>query len=140
MRARHSQKKRWFSNCDKSNSVVNGNELESKFVCRLFRNSFQLVLRHFTMCLVLDSLDFTAVFKPPHHSPKRDHRSCIAMIVFRRRLKWRFSYQNFTNDSRCPLISEVKCLRSGALVITLRVESSHVHQNASISTEGLCPR
>src|SRR6266852_1013475 len=77
--------------------MVNGYVLKSKFLCRLFCNSFQLVLRHFTMRLVGDSIDLSTAFKPPHHSPKLDHRSCIVMKVFRRRLERRFSYQNFTN-------------------------------------------
>src|SRR5206468_5584843 len=92
MRTRHSQEKRWFSNCDKSNSMVNDNELKPKLVCGLFRYSFQLMLRHFAMRVVVDSLDFAAIFKSPHHSPKLDHRSCIAIVVFWRRLKWRFSH------------------------------------------------
>ena len=53
MRTRHSQKKGWFSNCDKSNSMVNDNELESKSLCGLFGNSFQLVLGHFPMRIII---------------------------------------------------------------------------------------
>ena len=98
MRTCYGHDKRWFSSRDKSNSMVNGNELKSKVVCSLFRNSFQLVLRHFTMCFVLDSINFASAFKPPHHSPKLDHRSRIAIKAFRQALEWRFSYQNFTND------------------------------------------
>ena len=98
MRTCHAHDKRWFPNRDKSNSVVNGHELESKLLCRLFCNSFQLVLRHFTMRLVFDSIDFAAVFKSPHRSPKLDDRSGIAMKAFSPRLKRRFGYQNFTND------------------------------------------
>ena len=82
MRTHDSQEKRWFSNCDKSNSMVNDNELKPKLVCGLFNNWFQLMLRHLTMRLVVDSLDFTAVLKSPYHSPKLDHRSCIAIVVF----------------------------------------------------------
>jgi hypothetical protein len=40
MRTRHSQKKGWFSNGDKSNSMVNDNELEPKSLCGLLGNSF----------------------------------------------------------------------------------------------------
>ena len=58
MRTRHSQKKGGFSNCDKTNPVMNDNELKSKSFCGLVGNSFQLVLGHCTVRLVIDPLDF----------------------------------------------------------------------------------
>ena len=58
MRTRHPQKKGWFSNCDKTNSVMNDNELKPKSLCGLLGNSFQLVLCHFTMRLVIDYPQF----------------------------------------------------------------------------------
>jgi len=63
MRTRHPQKKRWFSNCDKSNSVMNDNELQPELLCGLFGDSFQLMLGHFPMRIIIDSVDFTAIFK-----------------------------------------------------------------------------
>jgi len=52
-----------FTNCDKTNSVLNYNELEVKSIGGLFGNSFQLVLGHFPMRIIIDSVDFTAIFK-----------------------------------------------------------------------------
>jgi len=63
MRTRHSHKQRWFSYCDKSNSMMNDDELKAKSLCRLFGDSFQLVLGHFPMRIIIDSVDFTAIFK-----------------------------------------------------------------------------
>ena len=52
---------------------MNDNELKPKLLCRLFCNSFQLVLRHFMMRLVIDSLDFAAILDWSDHSPELDH-------------------------------------------------------------------
>src|SRR5207237_9215912 len=73
-------------------------ELMCNFLFCLFCNSSQLLLRHFTVRRVVDSIGLAAAFNPPHRTPKLDHCSCIAMKVFRRRLERRFSYQHFTND------------------------------------------
>src|SRR5206468_11221393 len=61
MRTTHSQKKRWFSNCNEINPVMNDNEHESKLLCGLFGNLFQLVLGHFQMRIIIDSVDFAAI-------------------------------------------------------------------------------
>ena len=63
MRTRHSQKKGWFSNCDKTNPVMNDDAHKPKSLCGLFGNSFQLMLGHFTMRLVIDSLNFAAILE-----------------------------------------------------------------------------
>jgi hypothetical protein len=63
MRTRHSQKQRWFTYCDKSNSMMNDDELKTKSLCGQFGDSFQLVLGHFPMRIIIDSVDFAAILK-----------------------------------------------------------------------------
>ena len=61
MRTRDSQKKGWFSNCDKTNPVMNDYELKPKSLYGLFGDSFQLVLGHFPMRIIIDSLNLAAI-------------------------------------------------------------------------------
>jgi hypothetical protein len=61
VRTRHSEEKGCFTNRDKTDSVMNDNELKPKSLCGLFGNSFQLVLCHFTMRVVINSLNFAAI-------------------------------------------------------------------------------
>jgi hypothetical protein len=87
----HSQKKRWFSNGDESDSMMKQHYPKSKFIYGLLGKSSQLMFGHLPMCLVFDSLNLASVFKLPHHSPKIDHRSRIDMVSLRRRMKRRLS-------------------------------------------------
>ena len=66
----HSQKKGCFPNCDKTNPVMNDDELKPKSLRGLFGNSFQLVLGHFTMRLVIDSLNFAAILDWSDYAPE----------------------------------------------------------------------
>ena len=75
MRTRHSQKKRWFPNCDKTNSVMNDNEHKPKLLCGLFGNLSQLVLGHFRMRIIIDSVDFAAIFNRSDDAPEIDDRA-----------------------------------------------------------------
>jgi len=92
MRTCHSQKKRWFPNGDKSDSVMNDDKLKSKFLHGLLGNLSQLVFGHFPVRFIFDSYDFASTFKSPHHSPKVVYRSCVTTVVLRRRIKGRFGY------------------------------------------------
>ena len=97
MRTRHSQKKGWFSNCDKSNSMMNDNELKPKSLCGLFGNSFQLVLGHFPMRIIIDSVNFAAILDWSDYAPEINDRA-RAGDVARLRRKRRLCHRNFTND------------------------------------------
>ena len=97
MRTRHSQKKGWFSNCDKSNSMVNDNELEPKSLCGLFGNSFQLVLGHFPMRIIIDSLNLAAILDWSDYAAKINNRSSAGDVA-RSRRKRLVCHRNFTND------------------------------------------
>src|SRR5215813_7908131 len=70
MRTRHSHKKRRFSDCDKTSPMMNDNSLKLKPLCGLFGNSFQLVLGHFMMRVIIDSFDFASIFDWSDHSPE----------------------------------------------------------------------
>jgi len=97
MRTRHSQKKGCFSNCDKTKSVMNDDELKPKSLCGLFRNSFQLVLGHFTMRLVIDSLNLTAIFDWSDYAPEIHNCARTGDVAHTRR-KRRLCHRNFAND------------------------------------------
>src|SRR5689334_6302820 len=57
VRTRNSQEKGCFTNRDKTNPMMNDNELKPKSLRGLFGNSFQLVLGHFRMRIIIDSLN-----------------------------------------------------------------------------------
>ena len=97
MRTRHSQKKGCFPNCDKTNPVMNDNELKPKSLCGLFGNSFQLVLGHFTMRLVIDSLNFAAILDWSDYAPEINNCARAGDGAHPRR-KRRLCHRNFTND------------------------------------------
>ena len=97
MRTRHSQKKGWFSNFDKTDSVMKDNELKPKSLCGLFGNSFQLVLGHFTMRLVIDSLNFAAILDWPDCAPEINNCARAGDVAHPRR-KRRLCHRNFAND------------------------------------------
>jgi hypothetical protein len=85
MWTRHSQKKGWFSNFNEANSVMNDNKLKPELLCGHFGNSFQLVLGHFPMRIIIDSVDFTAIFKWSDYPPKIDNRPGAGDIAHVRR-------------------------------------------------------
>ena len=97
MRTRHSQKKRWFSNGDKTNPMMNDDELKPKSLCGLFGNSFQLVLGHFTMRLVIDSLNFAAILDWSDYAPEINDCARAGDVAHPRR-KRRLCHRNFAND------------------------------------------
>src|SRR5262249_47435360 len=97
MRSRHSHKKGWFSNCDKTDPVTKNYELKPKSLCGLFGNSFQLVLGHFTMRLLIDSLNFAAILDWSDYAPEINNRARAADVA---PLHWkrRLCHRNFRND------------------------------------------
>jgi hypothetical protein len=97
MQTCHSNEQGWFSNCDKSNPMMNDDELESKFRCGLSSNSLQLVLRHLSMRLILDSLDLAPILNGSDYAQEVNYRAGSSEIALPGG-KRRFSRQNFTND------------------------------------------
>jgi len=85
MRTRHSQKQRWFSSCNETNSMVNDNQVKPKSLCGSFGNSFQLVLGHFMMRLIIDSLNSSAVLNWSDYAPEINDRACAGDVARRRR-------------------------------------------------------
>jgi hypothetical protein len=69
----HSQEKGCFTNWDKPNAVVNHHVLKLKSVCGLFAKSLQLVLGHFPMRLVINSLNVATILGWPDDAPKIDN-------------------------------------------------------------------
>jgi len=78
-------KKGCFTNCDKTNSVMNYNELEVKSIGGLFGNSFQLVLGHFMMRLIIDSLNSSAVLNWSDDAPEINNRARAGDVARGRR-------------------------------------------------------
>src|SRR5262249_44903145 len=70
MRTRHAQKKGRLSDCNKTSPMMNDNSLKLKPLCGLFGNSFQLVFGHFMMGVIIDALNFTAIFDRSDHTPE----------------------------------------------------------------------
>ncbi len=97
MRTRHSQKKRWFSNSDKTKPVMNDDELKPKSLCGLFGNSFQLMLGHFMMRVVIDSLNFAAILDWSDYAPEINNCARAGDVAHARR-KRRGCHRNFAND------------------------------------------
>ena len=97
MRTRRSQKKGCFPNCDKTNPVINDDELKPKSLRGLFGNSFQLLLGHFTMRLVIDSLNFAAILDWSDYAPEIGNCARAGNVAHRRR-KRRLCHRNFAND------------------------------------------
>jgi hypothetical protein len=50
--------------------MMNDNSLKPESLCGLFGKSFQLVLGHFTMRLVIDSLNFSAILDWSDYAPE----------------------------------------------------------------------
>jgi hypothetical protein len=94
---RYLHQKGSFTNCDKTNSVMNYNELKVKSIGGLFGNSFQLVLSHFPMRLVIDSFNFVALLHWSDYAPEINNRASAADVAWLCR-KRRLRHRNFTND------------------------------------------
>jgi hypothetical protein len=71
--------------------MMNDNEFESKFLCGLLSNSFQLVLSHLSMRLVFNSLDLASILNWSDYAPEINHRASRADIALRRH-KGRFGH------------------------------------------------
>jgi hypothetical protein len=83
MEAHHSQKKGRLSNSDKSDTVVNDDNLKAKFLRGLLANSLQLVFGHFAMRFVLDSFNLASIFQSSDHTPEIDHCARISEVALR---------------------------------------------------------
>ena len=97
MRTCHPQKKRWFANRDNSDSVMNNNQLKSKFVRGLLGNLSQLMFGHFSMRFIFNSIDLASILNAPDDPREIDDRAGSEGIILRRP-KWCVSQQNFVND------------------------------------------
>jgi len=97
MLACYSQKERCRSNCDKTNPVMNDDEVKPKSLYGLFGNLFQLVFGHFTMRLVVDSLNFAAILDWSDYAPEINKCAGASGLacVCRKRC---FCHRNFAND------------------------------------------
>src|SRR2546426_7134294 len=72
MPARHPHKKRRLARRNKSNSMVNDNELERKRLDGLLRNLPQLMFSHFPMRFVFDPVNFSPLLGATNNRPKID--------------------------------------------------------------------
>jgi len=97
MGTRHSQKKGWFPNCDKTKSVMNYNEFKPEPLCGLIGNSSQLTLGHFAMGIVIDSLNLAAILDWSNDAPEINNRARAGDVALPCR-KRRLCHRNFTND------------------------------------------
>ena len=77
--------------------MVNDNELEAKSLCGLFGNSIQLVLGHFPMRIIIDSLNLAAILDWSDYAAKINNRSSAGDVAHPRR-KRRLCHRNFAND------------------------------------------
>jgi len=76
---------------------MNYNELEPKSICGLFGNSFQLMLGHFAMRIVINSFDFVAVFNWSDYTPKIYNGASAGDVAYPGRERG-LGYGNFRND------------------------------------------
>ena len=95
---------------------MNYNELEPKSLCGLFGNSFQLMLGHFPMRIIIDSVDFAAILDSSDYAPKIHDRASAGDVACPRR-KRLLCHRNFTND----ICHELKLLAT----VTPSALSSH---------------
>ena len=76
---------------------MNDGELKPKSLCGPFGNPFQLVLGHFTMRLVIDSLNFAAILEWSDYAPEVNNRAGAGVVAHPRRER-RVCHRNFAND------------------------------------------
>jgi hypothetical protein len=65
--------------------MMNDDELKAKSLRGQFGDSFQLVLGHFLMRIIIDSVDFTAIFKQSDYAPKINNRASAGDVAHPRR-------------------------------------------------------
>jgi len=97
MRTRHSQKKGCFPNFDKTDSVMKDNELKPKSLRGLFGNSFQLVLGHFTILLVIEALNFAVILDWSDYTPEINNRARAGDVAHPCRKRC-LCHRNFAKD------------------------------------------
>jgi hypothetical protein len=76
--------------------MLNRDEAERESNCGLAGYLFQLVLCHIAMGLIIDSVNFAAIFRWPDYAAEINDRASANNVV-----SWRcergFGYRNFTN-------------------------------------------
>ena len=72
MSRRYSQKERSFAGANESDSMMKDEALQLKFLQRGIGNQFHLVLGHFRVRFVIDSLNLAIVLQLPDHAPEID--------------------------------------------------------------------
>ena len=77
--------------------MVNDNQTQLEIERCLLRNLFQLMLRHYPVDFVFDSLDLAIVFQTAHHAPKIDNRSRRKIDILTGQLQSLFGQENVTN-------------------------------------------
>jgi hypothetical protein len=82
MRACHPQEQRWFADCDETDPMMNRNQTKGESIRGLFGDSLQLVFCHFTMRIVIDALDFAAIFHWPDYAVEINDRARASDITF----------------------------------------------------------
>jgi len=87
MQTAHAQKKRWLSNSDKADSVMNDNNPKSKVLRGLLGNLSQLMFGHFSMRFIFHSIEVASILYSPDDPREIDHRPGSEGIILRRP-KW----------------------------------------------------
>jgi hypothetical protein len=88
----HSQKKRWFPHSDETDSMMNDNEFKPKFTGSPLSNFPQLVLCHFPVRFVLNSINLPPVFGAANNPPKINCRTRGKIDINWQCLEQRFGY------------------------------------------------
>jgi len=76
MSTAYSRKERRFPNRDEPNPMMNDHRSQPKFDGGPFGNLPQLMLGHFAVRLVIDSVDFAPILRAAHNPLKIDSRAC----------------------------------------------------------------
>src|SRR5262245_29922947 len=76
---------------------MNNNALKPELFYGLVGDSFQLMLSHFTMRLIIDSLNFAAIFEWSYYAPEINNCAGAGDVANLRR-KRLLSYRNFANE------------------------------------------
>ena len=97
MQTGHAQKKRWLPNGDKADAVMNDNNPKSKVLRGLIGNLSQLMVGHFSMRFIFNSIDLASIFNAPDDPREIDDRPDSEGIILRRS-KWCVGQQNFANE------------------------------------------
>ena len=92
MAAAHSHKKRRIPNSDKSDPMMNDDRSKSKLVSGLLGNLLQLMFGHFTVGLVIDSVDFPPILGAANNPLKINSRACSGVHPSLWRIEPRFCH------------------------------------------------